>query len=584
MSLEDIAKSLADNYLKFQQEIRQLQKDSLQLSKDTKAYQQETRASMANLGTQGSGKLPAQPDHANLIAITFRSGKKLPSPTTSSDSPPLPGKSNEEAKNNEGKSEAYSSTPKQIPMYAKFLRELCTEKRIGKDKERVMVSKNISALPKHNMPGKCQDPGRPFMKSAKTKMDVDKGYLSVEFNGEVVSFNMYDAMKFPEEYLSLFLIEAHNFIDDIVLHDGDNNSDVLIAPLQGTELKALPSHLKYVYLGEENTLPVILSRELTLAQEESLVETPKTYKEAIGWTLDDLKGVSPSLCIYRITLEEGAKPTVQPLIRLNLNLKDVILKEIIKFNEVEIIYLVPDRKWLNEVTKKDHFPIPFLDQMVERLAGKPFFCFLVGFSGFYQIPITQEDQKKTIFTCTYGTYAFKRMAFGLCNTLEKCIEMFMDNLMVYRDSFKDCLHNLSLVLKRCIEANLVSNYEKFHFMASHGIVLGHLVSARGIEVNKVKINVIVNHPYHICVKEIRSFLGTAGFYRRFNKDFLKLALALSTLLQKDVSFNFDKECQEDFGTLKEKVTTTLILQPLRCDVPFEIMCDASNLAVGAVRG
>ncbi|XP_038885832.1 uncharacterized protein LOC120076127 [Benincasa hispida] len=119
-------------------------------------------------------------------------------------------------------------------------------------------------------------------------------------------------------------------------------------------------------------------------------------------------------------------------------------------------------------------------------------------------------------------------------------------------------------------------------MAYHGTILRHLVSVREIEVDKAKIDVIANLPYPTCVREIRKFLGSAGFYRRFIKDFSKLAVPPSTLLQKDVPFDFDKKCQEAFDTLKEKLTTTPILQPQRWDVPFEIMCNASNLAVGTV--
>ncbi|XP_038887084.1 uncharacterized protein LOC120077260 [Benincasa hispida] len=407
----------------------------------------------------------------------MRSGKELPSDNQS----PLD-KPNEEAENNEDKSEAPPSTPKvstpslpsiepyipkalfpsrlarpkqeqrnekliemlkkvqinipflnaiqQIPRYAKFLKKLCTKKRTGKDREKVVVSENISALLKHNIPEKCRDLGiftlsciignrvichatfdlgasinvkpyhvyedlklndlqktvvciqladrsyiqplgivedvllqvkdlifpvdfyilkmdeistpssstillgRPFMKTAKTKIDVDKGCLSIKSDGKVISFNIYDAMKFPEEYLSLCLIEAH---DVLLLHDDNNNSSILVAPcidldssdshdlsfpvvnVQTIELKAFPIHLKYMYLGEGNTLPVIISRELMPAQKESLIETLKTYNEAVGWTLDDLKGVSPSLCMYWITLEEGAKPTVQHLRRFNPN-------------------------------------------------------------------------------------------------------------------------------------------------------------------------------------------------------------------------------------------------------------------------
>ncbi|RDX97062.1 Retrovirus-related Pol polyprotein, partial [Mucuna pruriens] len=164
------------------------------------------------------------------------------------------------------------------------------------------------------------------------------------------------------------------------------------------------------------------------------------------------------------------------------------------------------------------------------------------------------------------------------------MEVFMDDITMYADSFEACLNNLSRVLKRCTDTNLVLNFEKCHFMVIEGIVLGHLVSNRGIEVDKAKIDVITSLPNPTSVREVRSFLGHAGFDRRFIKDFSKLALPLSTLLQKDVEFTFDHPCIEAFQELKSRLTSAPILQALNWDLPFELMCDASNSALGAVLG
>ena len=150
-----------------------------------------------------------------------------------------------------------------------------------------------------------------------------------------------------------------------------------------------------------------------------------------------------------------------------------------------------DYRRLNQDTRKDHFPLPFIDQMLERLAGKTHYCFLDGFSGYFHICIAPEDQHKTTFTCPFGTFAYRRMPFGLCNSpgtfqrcmmsifsdlIEHCIEVFMDDFSIYGSFFNDCLTNLSKVLDRCIENNLVLSYEKCHFMVSQGIVLGHIIS------------------------------------------------------------------------------------------------------------
>ncbi|RDX75982.1 hypothetical protein CR513_44064, partial [Mucuna pruriens] len=160
----------------------------------------------------------------------------------------------------------------------------------------------------------------------------------------------------------------------------------------------------------------------------------------------------------------------------------------------------------------------------------------------------------------------------------------MDDFIVYVDSFDACLDNLSKVLTRCINTNLVLNFKKCHFMVTEGIVLGHLVSNRGIEVDKSKIDIITSLPNPASVREVRSFLGHAGFYRRFIKNFSKLALPLSKLLQKDVEFKFDQPCIEAFQELKNRLTSAPILQARNCDLSFELMCDASNSTLGVVLG
>ena len=258
-----------------------------------------------------------------------------------------------------------------------------------------------------------------------------------------------------------------------------------------------------------------------------------------------------------------------------------------------------DYRKLNKATRKDHFPLPFIDQMLERLAKHSHFCYLDGYSGFFQIPIHPDDQEKTTFTCPYGTFAYRRIPFGLCNapaTFQRCMmaifadfldgimEVFMDDFSVCGESFDGCLSNLELVLKRCVNVNLVLNWEKCHFMVRQGIVLGHIVSNRGIEVDKAKIEIIKNLQPPKTVREIRSFLGHAGFYRRFIKDFSKITKPLTELLMKEAEFIFDDKCLNAFETLKEALISTPIMQPPDWNLPFEIMCDASDYAVGTVLG
>ncbi|RDY02570.1 Retrovirus-related Pol polyprotein, partial [Mucuna pruriens] len=152
--------------------------------------------------------------------------------------------------------------------------------------------------------------------------------------------------------------------------------------------------------------------------------------------------------------------------------------------------------------------------------------------------------------------------------MQDCMEVFMDDFTVYADSFQACLSNLSKVLKGCIDTNLVLSFEKCHFMVTEGIVLGHLVSNRGIEVDKAKIDVITSLPNPTSVRDVRSFLGHTGFYRRYIKNFSNLAMLLSKLLQKDVKFNFDQPYIKAFQELKIRLTSAPIFQAPNWDLPF----------------
>jgi hypothetical protein len=148
----------------------------------------------------------------------------------------------------------------------------------------------------------------------------------------------------------------------------------------------------------------------------------------------------------------------------------------------------------------------------------------------------------------------------------------------------DCLANLDKVLTRCAEVDLVLNWEKCHFMVKQGIVLGHVISERGIEVDKAKVEMVEELLPPTDVKSLKSFLDHARFYRRFIKDFSKIIKSLTHLLQKDVAFDFDEKCLAAFWTLKSALVSAPIIQPTDWSQPFEIMCDASDYAAGAVLG
>ena len=160
----------------------------------------------------------------------------------------------------------------------------------------------------------------------------------------------------------------------------------------------------------------------------------------------------------------------------------------------------------------------------------------------------------------------------------------MDDITVYGGSFEECLINLETVLHRCIEKNLVLNWEKCHFMVSQVIVLAHIISKKGIEVDKAKIDLISKLPFPTNIKTVRQLVGHAGFNRRFIMDFSTIAKPLYKLLEKDAKCFWDAGCQKSFEELKTYLTTAPIVRATNWQLPFEVMCDASDMAIGAVLG
>ncbi|CAL9029388.1 unnamed protein product [Prunus brigantina] len=577
---------------------------------------------------------------------------------------------------------------KQIPSYAKFLKDCCTHKRQFQEHEKVALTEEVSAVLLRKLPPKLKDPGsftipcrvgdrlferalldlgasinlmpytvyeelrlgelkptsitlqladrsirrprgiledvlvqvnefilpadfvvldmedspmpsslpiilgRPFMITADTKISVKKGTIRMKVDGKKIEFMLSDTIKLPHDNHDCFKIDvvgsvveqvfqvhsiepleaciAHSLtrmnyergcdVTEIDLHEAVHSLEASM-PYPNLELKQLPEQLKYAYLGENQTLPVIVAANLSLVEQEKLLRVLREHKTALGWTIADIKGISPSKCMHRILLEDNAKPNRDAQRRLNPHMKEVVRTEVLKLLDVGIIYPISDSKWvspvhvvpkksgitvikneeneliptrlttgwrvcidyrkLNNETRKDHFPLPFIDQMLESVFGS---------------------------------------------------------------NFDNCLNHLQLVLKRCEECNLVLNWEKCHFMVQQGLVLGHVISSRGIEVDKAKIDIISKLPPPTSVKGVRSFLGHAGFYRRFIKDFSKISRPLCALLSKDVEFIWTEGCMNAFNTLKKLLTSAPIMMAPDWNLPFELMCDASDYALGAVLG
>ncbi|CAN6573232.1 unnamed protein product [Malus baccata var. baccata] len=462
---------------------------------------------------------------------------------------------------------------KQVPRYAMFLKELCTTRKRISTKEVVKVGENVSAILQRKLPPKCKDPGelkhdgviiqladrsnaypkgiledvlvqvdhlvfpadfyvlemdeldhapslpillgRPFMKTARTKIDVYNGTLSMEFDGEVpsedhscFSIDIIDSLaqgyledlnddalekvitrgmelttkgadsKLPhdihepghtvppsEEILELVAAleslpkhggKSPNF-DSIPISTNKLLPSIVQAPI--LDLKPLPSHLKYIFLGENETLPAIISSSLTAQEEEKLVRVLKEFKSALGWTLADIKGISPITCMHHIFLEEGAKPTREAQRRLDPPMMEVVKKEIIKLLDCGVIYPISDSRWVSPI------------QCVPKKSG---------------VTVVENAENELVPT-------------------------------------------------------RIQTAKRHHKEGSLPIAIPRS-NAR------------------------------------------KIAQPLCRLLQKEVRFEFNEACEKAFNHLKDLLTTTPIITPPDWSIPFELMCDASNYALGAVLG
>ncbi|KAI3676097.1 hypothetical protein L1987_85696 [Smallanthus sonchifolius] len=473
-------------------------------------------------------------------------------------------------------------------VYAKYLKDLCTQKRHHKIPEKLDLNARVSAILTGSLPPKLQDPGAPIIYIQVGDFKMSKALLDLGVSVSILPGSLYDQYDFgplrranitvvladlnpklpkgivhdvivkvnqfyyPVDFFVLDYVqsekeleldlkeEEEKLVEALAVKDGrppwthhveslpteiDSGLQPSLASSPKVELKDLPKNLKYAFLGEGDTLPVIVASYLDEEQEEALLKVLQDYNAAIGWTITDLKGVSPSIVMHKIITDTDARPSRDTQLRLNPNIREVVKKEVLVWLDVGIIYPISDSPWVSPT------------QTVPKKAG------------YNQIAIHPDDQEKTTFTCPYGTFAFRQMPFGLCNA-----------------------------------PATFQSWEKSHFMVQEGIVLGHVVLSRGIEVDRAKISVISTLPPPMNFKGVRFFLGHVGFYRRFIKGFSVITKPLCNKLLKDVPFEFDKECLSVFHVLKDQLVQAPILQSPDWNRPFEIMCDASDYAVGAVLG
>jgi hypothetical protein len=256
-----------------------------------------------------------------------------------------------------------------------------------------------------------------------------------------------------------------------------------------------------------------------------------------------------------------------------------------------------DYRPLNAVTIKNKYPLPRIDILFDQLAGAKVFSKVDLRSGYHQIKIQPSDIPKTAFSTRYGLYEYLVMSFGLTNApayfmylmnsvfmqeLEKFVVVFIDDILIYSKNLEDHAKHLLVILQRLRDHHLYAKFSKCEFWLDTVKFLGYTISGDGISVDPSKVQEVMDWKPPTTVHQIRSFLGLAGYYRRFIPDFSRIAKPMTELLKKGVKFSWDQKCEDAFHTLRDHLTTAPVLAQPDVSKPFDIYCDASGTGLGCV--
>ena len=335
--------------------------------------------------------------------------------------------------------------------------------------------------------------------------------------------------------------------------------------------------------------------------------------------LEEMKGLPPHREVdFTIELEPGTRPISRAPYRmapsemaeLKTQLEDLVEKGYIRpcaspwgapvlFVQKKdgTMRLCIDYRELNRATVKNRYPLPRIDDLLDQLAGATIFSKIDLRSGYHQLRIAPSDILKTAFRTRYGHYEFVVMPFGLTNApavfmelmnrifiqyLDRFVVVFIDDILIYSKTREEHEEHLRLVLTVLREQKLYAKFSKCEFWIPEVAFLGHVVSAEGVTVDPAKIEAVMSWQPPKTVKEIRSFLGLAGYYRRFVRGFSSIARPLTQLTRKGVRFVWTPECQAAFEKLKESLTTAPVLAAPDGLEGFVVYTDASQSGLGCV--
>nr|GEX43236.1 reverse transcriptase domain-containing protein [Tanacetum cinerariifolium] len=492
-----------------------------------------------------------------------------------------------------------------IPKFAFTLKALIGNKEKLGEMDRTPMNEHCSAVILNKLPKKLRDPEKFLIPCEFPGMDdralinVHKGELTLRIGNKAITYNLDQTSRYSANYDKMtankidvtdeaceeYSQEVLGFFDVTTSGSPTPSDDTIVSTTSPT---LTPFRDSDFLLFEE------ADGFLSLEDDPDSPELDPSYYDLEGDILS-LEAILNSDPAPSPPNHEQSEPSFKNKLKACDNkLHVIIAKELGDEEKAALIKVLKSHKraiaWkLSDIQGDDKLPVIIAKDLKDEEKTA-----LIKVLKSHKMAYPQ-DQEKTTFTYPYGTFAYRCMPFGLCNapsTFQRCMmaifhdmikkmmEVFMDDFSVFGNSFGTCLSHLDKMLKRCEDTNLYLIWEKSHFMVKEGIVLGHKISKNMIEVDKAKVDVIAKLPHPTTVKRIQSFLGHAGFYRRFIQDFSKIARPITRLLEKDTLLIFSKEFIEYFQFLKKKLTEAPILVAPDWDLPFELMCDASNFAIG----
>eukprot|EP00253_Pinus_taeda_P015200 PITA_15200 len=369
----------------------------------------------------------------------------------------------------------------------------------------------------------------------------------------------------------------------------------------------------------EHPRMIKLSKNLPPDQKPKYVDLFKEFQDVFAWSYEDLKSYDTSVIQHTIPLKPNQKSFKQKLRRINPMLLSLIEKEIkrmfeagtiapIRFSEwvsnlvptikkIGEIRLCVDLRNLNQVSLKDHYPLPKMDHILQRVVSCSRISLLDGFSGFNQILVHPDDQDKTAFTTPWGTFKYVKMPFGLKNagaTFQRAMDIAFakeihDFLVVYLDELtpfskydQEHLKHLRQIFMTCRKYGISLNPKKSLFALEEGKILGHIISKYGIRIDPERIQAILQIPYPRNIKELRAFLGKINFLRRFIPNLAELIRLLSNMLKNNAKVKWSLETKQAFESIKTAPTQMPVLTSPQFDKDFIIFSFASDHTIAAV--